>query len=97
MKFPHRAATISRPAIKRSLWIEDKPQFSRDISDKVLLFNIPEKLIINDDQTPSKYITSDNVTITAKGEKQISCTGSSDKKYITLTLCESRLSTKDKR
>ena len=89
MNFPRGDATISRPAIKRSLWIEAKSQFSRCISDKVLLYNIPEELIINDDQTPSKYIAIDHVTMAAKGEKQISCTGFSDKKYIKLTFCES--------
>lgn len=89
MKFPRRDATISRPAIKRSLWIEAKSQFFRDISEKVLLYNIPEELIINDDQTPSKYTAIDNVTMAVKGEKQISCTGFNDKKYITLTFCES--------
>ena len=54
MKFSRRAVTISKPVITRSLWIEANLQFLHDISDKVLLYNIPDNLIINADQTPSK-------------------------------------------
>ena len=79
----------SRPVITRSLWIEAKSQLLHDISDKVLLYNIPDELIINADQTPSKSVATDNVTIAAKGEKHISRTGSNVKRSITLTLCES--------
>lgn len=89
MKFSRRAATTSRPVITRSLWIEVKSQFLHDISEKVLLYNIPDELIINADQTPSKYVATDNITMAAKGEKHISRAGSSDKRSITLTLCES--------
>ena len=46
-------------------------------------------MILNVDQTPSKYVLTDNFKMTAKGEKHISRTGSSDKRCITLTLCES--------
>ena len=45
-------------------------------------------MIISPGQTPSKYVTTDNVVMAAKGEKHISQTGSSDKRSITLTLCE---------
>ena len=50
MKFSHRPVKISRPAITRSLWIEANSQFLHDISDKVLLYNIPDNLIINADK-----------------------------------------------
>ena len=55
----------------------------------MLPYNIPDELIINADQTPSKSVATDNVTIAAKEEKRISRTGSNDKRSITLTLCES--------
>ena len=89
MKFSRRADTTSRPVITRSLWIEANSQFLYDISDKVLLYNIPGELIINADQTPSKCVATDNVTMAAKGEKHISRTGSNDRRSITLTLWES--------
>ena len=90
MTFSRQAAIISRPVITRSLWIETKSQLLHDISDKVLLYTISDKLIISADQTPSKYVATDNdVTMVAKGEKHISWTGSNDKRSATLTLCES--------
>ena len=89
MKFSRRAATTSIPVITRSLWNEIKSQFLHDISRKVLLHNIPDDLIINADQMPSKFVATDNITMAAKGEKHISRVGSSDKRSITLTICES--------
>ena len=84
MTFSRQAAIISRPVITRSLWIETKSQLLHDISDKVLLYTISDKLIINADQTPSKYVATDNdVTMVAKGEKHISWTGSNDKRPAT--------------
>ena len=78
MKFSRRASTTSRPVITHSLWIEAKSQFLHEIYDKVLLYNIPDDLIINADQTQSKYVVIDNVTIAAKGEKHISGNGFND-------------------
>ena len=51
--------------------------------------SIPDELVINADQTPSKFVATDNITIAAKGQKHISRTGSSDIRSITLTVCES--------
>ena len=89
IKFSWQVAIASRPVIKCSLWIEAKSHFLHDISDKVLLCNKKTaRLLPNADQTPSKYVVTDNVMIAAKGEKHISWTGSNDKRCITLTLCE---------
>ena len=78
MNFARRAATTSRPVITCFLWIEAKSQFLHYISDKVLHYNIPGKLIIIADQTPSKYVATDNVTMPSKLEKHISRTDSND-------------------
>ena len=51
--------------------------------------SIPDELVINEDQTPSKFVATDNITIAAKGQKHISRAGSSDIRSITLTVCES--------
>ena len=48
--------------------------------------NIPDELIINVDQTPSKYVPTDNKTITRKGEKHVARKGASDKRGVTVTL-----------
>ena len=52
----------------------------------MLLYNIPDEWIINADQTPSKYVATDDVKMALKGGKYISRTGSNDKRSISLTL-----------
>ena len=89
MKFLRRAVTTSRPVITRSLWVEVRSQFLYEITDKVLKHNIPDELIINVDQTPSKFVATGNVTMAAKGEKHISRAGATDKRAIAVTLSES--------
>ena len=89
MKFSRRAATTSRAVITRSLWNKIKSQFLHEISQKVLLHSILDELITNADQTPSKSVAVDNITMAAKGQKHISNASSSDKRRITLTVCES--------
>ena len=67
--------------------MEVRSEFLYEITDKVLKHT--DELIINIDQTPSKFAATDNVTIAAKGEKHISCAGATDKTAITVTLSES--------
>ena len=55
----------------------------------MLLHSIPDDLIINADQTPSKFVSTDNITLAAKGQRRISRAGSNDKRSITLTVFES--------
>ena len=43
-----------------------------EIIDLAPKHNIPDELIINADQTPSKFVATDNVTMAKKGEKHIS-------------------------
>ena len=89
MKFSRRAVTTSRPVITRSLWVEVRSQFLYEITDKGLKHNIPDELNINFDQTPSKSVAADNVTITVKREKHISRAEVTDKRAITVTLSKS--------
>ena len=70
MTFSHLVASTSRLVITCSLWIEAKSQFLHDISDKVLLYNIPDELIINVGQTLSEHVATDNVTMAAKGKNK---------------------------
>ena len=88
MKSSRHAVTTSRAVITRSLWAEVRSQFLHEITDKVLQHNIPDELIINDDQTVSKFVATDNITMAAKGEKHISRVEATDKRAITVTLCE---------
>ena len=88
MKFSRRAATTSRP-ITHSLWNEIKVQFLHEISQNVLLHSIPDELTINADQASLKFVSIDNMTMAATGQKHISRAGSNDKSSITLTVCKS--------
>ena len=63
MKFSCRAVTTSRPVITRSLWVEVRSQFLYEITNKVLKHNIPDELIVNVNQTLSKFVATDNVTM----------------------------------
>ena len=85
----YQRMTFSRRTVTPSLWAEARSQFPREITDKVLQHNIPDELIINVDQTASTFVATDNTTMPAKGEKDISRAGETDKKAITVTLCDS--------
>ena len=72
----------------------DKPQGARkeieylylhNIVSKVEKYSIPSSLIINLDQTPTKYVPVGNSTLAKKGDSNVTITGSSDKRTITAT------------
>ena len=46
---------------------------------------MPKSLVINLDQTPSKYVPGCNKTLASKGAKSVSIAGSTDKRTITAT------------
>ena len=48
--------------------------------------NIPKSLVLNSDQTPSKYVTVGRTTMAAKNSTRVALVGSTDKCSITLTL-----------
>ena len=91
LKISHMVMLTWEPTPKLNSCIIPWSQFLHYICNKVLLYNIPDKLIINTDQTPSKYVATNNVTMAIKWEKYISRTGSNDKRSITLTLCKSHI------
>ena len=66
-----------------------RSQFIHEITDKVLQPNIPDEFITSVDQTASKFVDTDNITMAAKREKHISRAGATDKRTITVILCES--------
>ena len=89
MTFSRSAVTTSWPVITRSLWAEVRSQFLHEITDKVLQHNIADELIINVGQMSSKFVATDNITMAAKGERHILRAGTTDKRAITVTHCES--------
>ena len=64
---------------------EIKMLFHHDIVTKVAKFNIPDSLIINLDQTPTKYVPVGQTTLAKKNSKTVTIKGSTDKRTITAT------------
>ena len=66
MGYTRRMVTTSRPVITRALWLETRDRFLNEIAEAVGTYNIPDQLIINVDQTPSKFVPTENVTMAKK-------------------------------
>ena len=88
MKLSRRTTTTSRPVVTRALWQEIHTQYLHDIASIVQAHNIPDELILNLDQTPSKFVSASKLTMAGEGEKHIPIFGGSDKRAITLALIE---------
>ena len=88
LNFSRRCSTTSRPAITHIIWNEVRHIFLHDIAEAVMKYNIPDELILNVDQTPSKYVSVDRITMAEKGSKHVSKKGVDDKRAITVTLSE---------
>ena len=67
--------------------VQRKKQVYNTIASQVYLRNkIPESLVINSDQTPSKYVQVGRFTMVSKGAKKVGVAGIADKRNIMLTL-----------
>ena len=67
MNCSRKAASTSRPMIIWSLWEKANTQYLHDIASAVWTFSILDVLILNADQTPSKYVPITNVTMPEQG------------------------------
>ena len=85
MGFRRRQATTSRLEIPEGALKEIKMLFHHDIATKVAKFNIPDFLIINLDQMPTKYVPAGRTTLAKKNSKTVTIKGSTDKRTITGT------------
>ena len=74
-----RMVITSRPTTTRSIWLQVRTQYLYDIVDLLVTSNILSELIIDFDQTPSKYVPTENVTIAEKNSKNVARKGDSDK------------------
>ena len=88
MNMSRHLATTSRLTVAYPLWEEVRTQLHNDIASVVLMYNIPDELILNIDQIPSKFVATENVTMVETGSKHASRIGRSDKRGITVTLSE---------
>ena len=88
MSMSQGMVTTSRPIVRSSLWKEVRTQFHNDIASAVLKYNISDELILNIDQTLSKFVPTENVTMAETRSKHVSRKGGNDKRGITVTLSE---------
>ena len=88
MNYSQRMATTSRPTITKSIWEEVRLKFLHAIVNICIEYQVPDELVINIDQTPSKYVATGKVTMAEKGSRHVSRKGSDDKRQITATLSE---------
>ena len=85
MKFVRRFNTTGKVPIPEALRKELENAYLHNIVKKIEENYIPVSLVLNLDQTPSKYIPVSNKTMAAKGCKTVPIKGSTDKRMITAT------------
>ena len=83
--FVRRRGTTAKLEIPDGAFKEAKLLFTQDIVFKVDKYNIPDSLIINIDQTPTKYVPVSRSALAKKNSKAVAIKGSSDKSSITAT------------
>ena len=85
MGFNRRAATTGKVDIPHGARKEAELTFLHDIVSKEENNKVPPSMILNLDQTPSKYIQSSRYTMESKGSKSVAIARSGDKRAITAT------------
>ena len=85
MKFSRRKATTTKLAILSGAKKETQLLFNHSTVEKVNGKSIPESLILNFDQTPSKFVPVASTTLAERNSKQVVIKGSDDKRAITAT------------
>ena len=88
MGFVRRMATTAKIPIPDKARKVIELVFMHKIVQKVEKHIIPHSLIINADQTPSKYVPVGRSTLAEKNVKDVPISGSADKRLITATFVE---------
>ena len=85
MGYVRRAKTTSKVQIPKSIQKEAELIFQHKVAQIVEAHHIPNCMILDLNQRPSKFFPSSNTTLAPRGTKSIPVTGSSDKRTITGT------------
>ena len=85
MGYVRRAKTISKVQIAKAIQKEAELIFQHKVAQIFESHQIPNCMILNLDQRPSKFVPTSNTTLAPRGTKLIPGTGSSDKRTITGT------------
>lgn len=83
--FVRRTKTTGKVRIPVGAQKEAELKFLHQIVNYVEKYRIPSSLIINFDQTPSKYVQVSSMTMEKKGETNVPISGIDDKRSITAT------------
>ena len=85
INYTRRKETTSKVALPDGIRKEIELLFHHRIVEKVERYDIPDSLILNFDQTPSKYVPVASTTLATRNSKQVCIKGSDDKRSITAT------------
>ena len=85
MGFVRQMATTGKVPISEEVRKEVEMTYFHSIVTTIENKKIPKSLVINLDQTPSKYVPGCNKTLASKGVKNVSIARSTDKRTITAT------------
>ena len=85
INYTRRKETTSKVALPDGIRKEIELLFHHQIVEKVERYDIPDSLILNFDQTPSKYVPVASTTLATRNSKQVCIKGSDDKRSITAT------------
>ena len=88
MAYKRRFGTTSKVPIPDKARNETELIFMHKIVQKVEKYNIPHSLILNADQTPSKYVPTPRYRLAEKNSKSVPIAGGADKQAITATFVE---------
>ena len=84
--FRRRAATTRKAEVPEGARKEAGLQYHFRIVNIIEKHNIPKSLVLNSNQTPSKYVTVGRTTIAPKNSARVGLAGSTEKRNNTLTL-----------
>ena len=85
MSFVRRIKTTGKVHIPIGAPKEAELKFLHQIVNHVEKYQIPSSLIINFDQTPSKYVQVSLMIMAKRGETNVPIAGANDKRSITAT------------
>ena len=85
MGFVRRMATTGKVEISKEVQNEIETTYLHSIVSIMENNKITKSMLINQDQTPSKYVPGCNKTLASKGIKSVSVAGSTDQRTITAT------------
>ena len=84
--FQRRVATTGKVEVPEGARKEAGLQHHFRIVNIIEKHNIPKSLVLNSDQTPSKYVTVGRTTMAPKNSTRVGLAGSTDMCCFTLTL-----------